>query len=626
MVSRRDHSEVFEPSAEFFARLPVEPGVYLMKDAADNVIYVGKAINLRNRVRQYFRPGDDPRFFVVTGLLGRNLAGIETIIVENEKEALLLENHLIKVHKPRFNVKLRDDKQYLVLRIDPRSKYPRVEVVRNIKDDGARYFGPYHSATSCRQTLRTLNRHFKLRTCSDHVLETRKRTCLQYQIRRCPGPCVIDVEIAEYSEQVEDVILFLSGKDQELLPRLRRRMQGKSEKEEFEAAAALRDSIRAVEMALSRQDVVQEEMVDQDVFGMWRDHDVVELVVLFIRSGKLVGHRGFRANDQEFADSQVLSNFVQQYYATGTYIPGQVLVPQAIDDDELICAWLSEKRGKKVRILTPQRGQRVRLVELANKNAASTGASREGRKADREAALHKLQQRLRLRRFPHRIECIDIAHIQGEQTVASLVVFVDGEPANALYRKFVIKGATNDDYAAMREVVGRRFRRALNSSDHAWKMPDLLVVDGGKGQLGVALAALNDVGVDVTEDEGCDVISLAKERQDSEGIDHPDRVFLRNSKDAIRLRANTTELFLLAQLRDEAHRFANTFHRRRRTKSALRSALDDIPGIGPVRRKRLLTHFGSVKAIRAATVDAIASVQGMNRSAAEMVKQHLDRR
>ena len=605
---------------DFFSRIPTQPGVYLMKDRAGRVVYVGKAINLRNRVRQYFRPGADSRFFVAAGLLGRVLHDIETVVVDTEKEALLLENHLIKKHQPRFNVNLRDDKQYLVLRIDTAKPFPRVEVVRNMKDDGARYFGPYHSATSARETLRTLNRHFQLRTCTDHVMATRKRPCLQYQIKRCPGPCVFAVDEKAYGEQVEDVSMFLAGKNKELVTRLRGRMKSMSEAEEFEAAAQARDSLWAVETALSAQNVVQDQFIDQDVFGMWRAGTVVELVVLFIRRGKLVGRRSVRQADQEFPDGEVMAHFVQQYYATGTLIPDEVIVPFEIDTPTLIADWLTAQRGKKVALRTPQRGTRVRLVELAAKNAAAQAVARKNRDADARAALEKLQARLGLQRLPRRIECFDIAHIQGDQTVASRVVFEDGVPANSLYRKFIIRDATNDDFASMYEVIKRRFKRARENDGAAWAMPDLLVIDGGKGQLGSALAALRDLGIERKE---LDVAGLAKEREDSTGESLPDRVFMRDAKDPVRLRANTAELFLLARIRDEAHRFANTFHRARRKKRTLRSALDDIPGIGAVRRRALLRHFGSVKAIRAATIDELAAAPNMTRKAAESVAAHL---
>ncbi len=617
--------ELLKPDADYFKTVPTSPGVYIMKAAGGVVVYVGKAKNLRVRLRQYFRPGDDTRYFVSTGLLSRVLVEIETMLVENEKEALLLENHLIKKHRPRFNVKLRDDKQYLVLRIDPKARYPRVEVVRNIKDDDARYFGPYHSATSCRSTLRTLNRHFQLRTCTDHVLKTRNRVCLQYQIKRCPGPCVYPVSETAYSDQVDDVMMFLGGKNKALLGRLKERMLEKAAGEEFEAAAQLRDSMMAVDKSLARQNVVQEEFVDQDIFGLWRRADVVEVVVLFVRSGKLVGKRAFRQRDQEFSDAQVMESFVQQYYEMGTVIPNEVIVPERIDGNDVLAEWLSELRGKKVSILWPQRGKKVRLIELANKNAAASAMTRKGRDDDKIAGLEKLAKRLRLRKTPDRIECFDIAHIQGTDTVASMVVFREGEPDKALYRKFKVKTVQNDDFGAMHEVLTRRLKRALSGSE-GWEFPDLLVIDGGKGQLSSALAAISDLGIELGSERGFDVVGLAKERDDSRGTSHPDRVFLRHAKDAIQLRANTAELFVLAQLRDEAHRFANTFHKQQRKKRSLRSVIDDIEGIGPTRRKALLRSFGSVKAISAASVNDLADVESMTQGAAEAVFNYFHRK
>jgi excinuclease ABC subunit C len=625
---------------EVLATLPTDPGVYVFKDAAGKVIYVGKAKNLRARVRQYFRPGADPRFFVAAGFLGRSLADLETIVVSSEKEALLLENHLIKQHQPRFNVNLRDDKQYLVLRLRApaaaaaarRDLFPRVEVVRNIHDDGARYFGPYHSATSARETLRVLNRHFQLRTCTDHVLETRGRPCLQYQIKRCPAPCAFPVDPAAYREQVEDAFMFLVGRDQELVARLRGRMTARAEHEDYEAAARLRDSVAAVERTIARQNVVQEEPVDQDVFGLWREADVVEVVVLFVRGGKLVGRRAFHQRDIELPDGEVIAQHVQQYYATGTLIPDEVVVGVELPDADLLADWLGAARGTRVRLVQPQRGVRARLVDLADRNAAVSAMQRKGRDDDALAALAKLQARLGLRRLPRRIECYDIAHLQGSETVASMVTFLDGKPARALYRTFKIRSADNDDFAAMYEVLSRRLRRVASGAagDPGWAPPDLLVVDGGKGQLGSATAALTDLGLPLAGEQAIDVIALAKERDlagapapAAPAARHPDRVFLRNVKDPVQLRPHSAELYVLARIRDEAHRVANTFHQRRRGKASLRSALDAVPGIGAVRRKALLRHFGSVKAIRAASVDELAAAPGMNRRAAQAVHDHL---
>jgi len=622
-------------AADLLDRIPTDPGVYLMKDRAGRVIYVGKAKNLRVRVRQYFRPGADPRFFVAAGFLGKVVADIDTVVVKDEKEALLLENHLIKKHQPRFNVKLRDDKQYLVLRVrlpepDPGARparlFPRVEVARNIKDDGARYFGPYHSATSCRETLRVLNRHFQLRTCTDHVLEHRGRTCLQYQIKRCPGPCALPVTPAAYAEQVDDVVLFLEGKDRELLARLRQRMADRSAAEAYEAAARLRDSIAAVERTVSRQHVVQEDLADQDVFGIHREGDAAELAVLFVRAGKLVGKRSFAQRDQELADPEVVAGFVQQYYATGTFIPDEVVVPVELPDAEVVAEWLGAARGKKVKLVWPQRGTRVRLLELATRNAETAMTSRRDRGADAAAALDKLAARLGLRRRPTRIECFDIAHVSGTETVASMVTFVEGVPERSRYRTFRVRTATNDDFASMYEVLSRRFKRTVAgdlADDDPWAPPDLLVVDGGKGQLGMAVAALTDLGLALDRDGAMDVIALAKERELSGG-DAPDRVYRRGVKEPVALRPNTAELFVLARVRDEAHRFANSFHRERRTRTALRSALDDIPGIGATRRRALLRHFGSVAAVAAASLDDLAAAPGMNRPVAAAVRAHFD--
>jgi excinuclease ABC subunit C len=645
-------------AGDILERIPTEPGVYLFKDARGGVIYVGKAKNLRTRVRQYFREGGDERFFVAAGFLGKAVADVETIVVTSSKEALLLENHLIKKHQPKFNVKLRDDKQYLVLRlVDPRPAapgedvakrelFPRVEVVRNIRDDSASYFGPYHSATSARETLRTLNRHFQLRTCTDHVLETRGRPCLQYQIKRCSGPCAIDVTAAAYAEQVEDVKMFLSGKNAELLTRLRGRMEVRAEREDFEVAAVLRDSIAAVERTLAKQHIVQDEFVDQDVWGLHREADVVEVVVLFVRGGKLVGRRAFQQRDQELPDTVVVAEHLQQYYATGTFIPDEIVVGVELEDAELLGDWLSSARGKRIKIVEPRRGIRARLVELADRNAAASAASRRGTDADADALLDKVARRLGLPRPPRRIECFDIAHIQGSETVAAMVTFLDGVPARNLYRKFKVRSVDNNDFAAMYEVLTRRFRRsgaadaagaaglaaraapatpATPATDDAWAAPDLLVIDGGKGQLAMAVAALTDLGVTLGGETGLEVIGLAKERELEAGS-APDRIYRRTVQDSIPLRPNSPELYVLARIRDEAHRFANTFHRDRRSKGTLRSELDTIPGIGTTRRQRLLKHFGSVRAVRQATLDELIKAPGMNRKAAMQVTDYFAQR
>jgi len=624
---------------EILDRLPSDPGVYLMKDRRGKIVYVGKAANLRSRVRQYFQPASgDTRAFVP--LLEGIVADIETVVTGNEKEALLLENNLIKRHQPRFNVKLTDDKNYLVLRLDTRRKWPRLEVVRKIAEDGARYFGPYHSASACREALRAVNRHFQLRICTDPTLENRQRPCLQYQIKRCLAPCVLPVAAEDYAEQVRFVGLFLEGKNDELLDDLRRRMREAAGHTDFERAASLRDRIRALESVLETQRVVADVFVDQDVLGFHREGQAVEIVVLFVRQGKLLGSRAFSFGKQEFPDDEILSSFVGLYYDLVAAPPAEVLLPFAIADHDVKQEWLAEKRGKKVEILTPRRGPRRDLVELARKNASASFVTRRDHGKDREATLAKLQRRLGLARLPRTIECFDISHVQGADPVASMVVFEDGEPAKARYRTYRIKSAAGgDDFASMYEVLSRRFRRARAAAAEGdtWRLPDLLVVDGGKGQLSVALAAARDAGIDVRPGAGLPIIALAKEREPggqaaapearpggpkAAGPGRPDRVFLAHVKDPIAIGPTSAEMFVLAHLRDEAHRFAVGFHRSLRKRRTLRSALAGIPGVGPVRRRALLRHFGSLKKVGQATIEELLGVAGMNETAAKAVREH----
>ncbi len=620
-------AEISDRLKEILGRVPTDPGVYLMKDRKGRIIYVGKATNLKARVRSYFNQ-TDTRDFVP--LLGRILGDIETVIVNNEKEALLLENNLIKQHQPKFNVKLADDKNFLVLRLDPKARFPRLEVTRRIGTDGAKYFGPYHSATSCRATLAVVNRHFKLRTCTDHVLHSRKRPCLQYQIKRCDAPCVYPVTDEEYGKQVQDVGLFLDGKDDELLKRLDARMKEAARDEKYEIAGSVRDQVKALERTLEEQRVVSADFRDQDVFGYFREGEFVEMVVLSIRNGKLLGRRNFSLKGQEFPTQEILSSFVSLYYDLGAFIPDEILLPEAVDDAKTKSEWLTEKRGERrgVEVMTPQRGQRHDLITLAQKNAASSFVTRRDKSRDAEAALDKLQQRMSLKRLPRRIECFDIAHIQGTQTVASMVVFLDGEPAKSEYRTFKVKNATNDDFASMYEVLSRRFRRSKGAAEakagepkKGWVTPDLLVIDGGKGQLGTAIAALRDAQIDLGMN-GMDVCALAKEREDEKGEKQPDRVFRMNAKDPMKLRPNSAEMLMLARIRDEAHRFAVTFHKKLRRRRTLRSALEDVPGVGQKRKRELLKHFGSLKKVRAAGVEELLQAPGMSRTAAEAVVRY----
>ncbi len=607
--------------------LPAEPGVYLMKDRAGTIVYVGKAVNLRSRVRSYFTRGDERAF---VALLDDLLGDLEVIVVHSENEALLLESELIKKHKPRFNVRLMDDKSFICLRLDLRSPWPRLEIVRSAQvqrregrgghqgDDGARYFGPYASASSIRETLRLINRHFGLRNCTDHMLaqcEKRRRPCMQFQIGRCPGPCIGAISAEEYAGNVSDTVLFLEGKEATVLERLRARMAEASERLEFEAAARLRDQVRAIERTLEKQRMVSTEDIDRDVLGFYREADRLTLYLLFIRGGRLTGGRDFPFTGQEFPTEELISSFVDLYYGGEGVVPEELLLPVELEDAAVVEAWLSEKRGKRVRVLTPKRGAKAELVEMARRNAEN--AFQEAGRSEEELAkmLGRLQSALGLAKLPRRIECYDISLFQGGSAVGSKVAFLDGEPDKARYRRFRIKTVTGtDDFAMLYEVLTRR----LPQGD----LPDLFVIDGGKGQLASAATALRDAGVTA------DIVGLAKSRaldgESSDPVEHsPERVFLPGRKDPIVLRQNSPELFMLARLRDEAHRFAITYHRLLRKRSTLTSVLEDIPGVGEARRKALLKHFGSVKKLREATAEAIAEVDGIGPALAAAIAEGL---
>jgi len=681
------------------ATLPTTPGVYIMKDRQGEVVYVGKARNLRSRVSQYFQPRtSDTRRFIP--FLEEMLGDIEVLLAPSEKDALLLENELIKKHRPRFNVRLRDDKNFISLRLSRTHPYPRLEVVRRIRKDGARYFGPYSSASSIRETLQLVNRHFQLRTCTDQVMANRRRPCLQYQIKRCPAPCVYPVPGEDYQRSVEEVSLFLEGKADELTGTLQTRMKTAAKALEFERAAQLRDQLVAISRSLEKQRTVLGDLVDQDVIGFYREGGLLELHALFFRNGRLNGGRSFHFNKQEFPTEELVQSFVEQYYDSGALVPKEILLPIAIDGMETLEAWLSEKRGDRVHASVPERGEKVRLVEMAQENARHSFEERRKSQASALESLTRLQSRLKLPRLPRRIECFDMSTIQGQFTVGSQVVFCDGEPDKSKYRLYRVRGeAGQDDFASMFQVLSRRLANGKVAGD----LPDLILVDGGKGQLNVARAALKELGLSaadvslaglaksrVLEDEarfaarqgfkladawaeraGGETESPAHDSPDDESPAgeeappaaasaqgsksevqspsgspapktdlsgrsrkpgryakeslerSPERVFLPGQKNPVVLRQNTSELFLLQRLRDEAHRFAITFHRKLRRERNFRSVLEEIEGIGEKRKRALLTHFGSLKRIRAASQEEIAQAPGFNAELAERVASFL---
>lgn len=587
--------------------LPRKPGVYIMKDARGEVVYVGKATELRSRVRSYFG-NSDPRPFV--RLLDRVLADIDFVVTANPKEALLLENTLIKKHRPRFNFMLRDDKNYLSVRIRSDQSFPRVELVRSIRDDGARYFGPYHSASMARQTVTLINRYFHLRTCRDSVFRNRVRPCLQYQIHRCPAPCVLPVDREAYRDNIERAVLLLEGKTEELIAELQRDMLRASEALEFEQAARVRDQINAVQASLVAQHAVRARVIDSDVVALHREGSAGLIVVARFIEGAMAELQTWPVRKRLLDSPELLSDFLLQYYATEDRRPApEVLLSDAISEPDALEEWLSELRGTRVRLHVPRRGEKKRLVDLALENAR-VHFDRDSNEEERlESAAEELQQRLRLNQTPRTLECYDISNLQGTEVVASQVCFVDGRPDKNRYRRYTIQSFVGqDDFAALHEVLTRRAKRARRGDE---PLPDLIVIDGGRGQLNAAARALRELGFGDQE-----IVSLAKSRlKGHDGKDEAqrsaERVFVPLRKDPVSFSAATDGRFLLERIRDEAHRFAITYHRSLRRKRARHSALDEVQGIGKSRKEELLRHFGSLKAIKAASLADLENAPGL---------------
>ncbi len=609
------------------ATAPRRPGCYLMKDRAGAIVYVGKAQDLRARLGQYFQPStSDTRFFV--SLLDRVLGAIEVIVAQNAKEALLLENELIKRHQPRFNVKLKDDKNFLNIRIGAEHPYPRLQVVRKRKKDGADYFGPYHSATAIRQTLKVVNRHFQLRTCRDSDFKRRTRPCLEHQIGRCPAPCVLPVPVEDYRRHVDDVRLFLQGRADALNARLKAKMQAAADALEFELAARYRDQLDAIERSLTPQKVVLQEAIDIDALGLYREGERCIVQVLRLRGGVLVGSTSYPIKKTSLPADEIVDGFIGAFYDGSHPIPDLVLTPVALAESEVWAELLGETRGARVEVRFPQRGDKVRLVALADENARTAFMQSKKSEDDALETLERLKKRLHLTRLPRRIECYDISNIQGTNPVGSMVVALDGQLDKREYRTFKVKlGETPNDFAMMLEVLTRRFRQVRDGA----APPDLIVVDGGKGQLAMAEEALREIGVGevelaslaksrVLDEAGHVARGKVKARPSSDDVDRsPERVFRPGQKNPIVLEANSNELFLLQRLRDEAHRFAITFHRKLRAKRTLRSALDGIEGVGPAKKKALLTAFGSVDKIRGATPAELSALPGISLGLAERI-------
>lgn len=585
---------------------PLKPGVYLMKDSAGHVIYVGKAINLRQRIKQYFAAGGDGREMIPT--LVSRIESIDTIVVTSEKEALLLENTLIKQHQPHFNALLKDDKSYIGLVISHRQNWPMLQLARykGKPEPDSLYFGPYTSAAAARSTFDLLHRLFPLRQCSDQELLRRVRPCLLYDMKRCCAPCVEKCTKEEYNKYVQKTIKFLKGQNKEILNELYSEMEKASESLEFERAAAILRNIRQIEKTLEGQKVDKLHGIDTDVLAIFRQADEVIVCQLIYRKGKLIGSKNFNFTHTAQEDEELMESFLLQHYETANALPEEILLPISISDANLISEILSVSNKKKVTILTPQRGEKKALVAMAYSNAEEAFKQQKDLDTLRERTLLEMQEKLNLANYPRRIECYDNSNLSGSEPVSSLVAFTDGKKDSSRYRLYKIKTTGgSDDYGAMREVLERRCKRGRDEND----LPDLIIVDGGKGHLNAALAILRELNI-VT----VDVIGIAKEEGRHDKGSTREQIFLPEIKDPILLKSTSPILFLLQQIRDEAHRVAITFQRKRRSKKIIGSSIETIPGIGPAKRKKLLAHFGSLKKIKEASIEQLQEVKGLSKA------------
>lgn len=582
--------------------LPQGPGVYLFKDRSGRIIYIGKAKNLKKRVLSYFRPLSDLPY--KTGLMVNRAKGLDYILTATETEAFILESNLIKKHLPRYNIVLRDDKQYPCLRLDVTDPYPRLSIVRRIKKDGARYFGPFSSARDVRKTLKLIDGIFQLRKCKTPALPKRSRPCLNYQLNRCLGLCTRDVPVENYREVVEQVRLFLEGRNRELIRELRKKMEKASAELQFEEAARIRDRIKAVEHVIEGQHVVSHGLEDQDIIGLEEMGGVFQIVILFVRKGYLTGSRDYEFKGKGGTPSEVMEAFLKQYYLRETFIPPHILISEPVEELASIKEWVSGLAKGRVSIDYPQRGEKVRLVKMAKANALNLLETRaESRGQDLMALAGTL---LKLDRAPRFIEGMDISNIQGEMAVGSVVSFVDGLPNKGGYRNYKIRDVDGiDDYGMMSELVTRRLEGE--------NLPDLILVDGGKGHLAAAKKAADFI----QSPETPAFAAIAKGDEPGEA----DKVYIPGRKNPLTLRSDNPLLHLLMRIRDEAHRRAVTHHRKLRGKRLTTSELDRIPGVGPKRKRLLLMRLGDTEAIRRATLDELTKVQGVSPSLARNIQQ-----
>lgn len=598
---------------EKLKNLPDRTGVYLMKDDQGIVIYVGKALSLKNRVKSYFlsQHAGAPR----TQALVKRIRDLEYILTDSEIEALILESNLIKEYKPRYNVRLTDDKNYPFLRVTVQEAYPRIEVVRSRRRDGARYFGPYTDTGAVNETLRILKKIFPIRSCTQAGFAKRERPCLNAHIARCSAPCCGQISHEEYQKMINEILLFLEGKQENLLKQLQARMEAAAEKLDFEKASEIRDQLQAIQKVVAKQKIVSGKFIDIDVINYARSINLTCIQIFFIREGKVLGRDRFFLEGTEGTEEQeILSSFLKQYYSQVDYTPAEILLPENLEEEQILKTWLEEKRGGCVRFKVPKAGEKRALIELVGRNAIESLQLEIGAKAARDStgqeALSQIAQALNLPEKPFRIECFDISHIQGAETVASMVVFEGGRANSAKYRRFKIRTVQGpDDFASMAEVIERRFKRARAGDEKFGELPDLLVIDGGKGQLSAAREVLSALGY-----EGIPTVGLAKENE---------WLYLEGNSDPLILPRNSQGLCLLQRIRDESHRFAVTYHRLLRGKRNLASVLDEIPGVGIKRKKALLKHFGmSLKKLIDASIQEITEIEGISQDAAQKIWEY----
>ncbi len=605
--------------------IPTGTGVYMMKDARNEVIYVGKAKVLRSRVRSYFQSSGDERLFIK--FLVKRIADIDFVLTDTEKEALILENNLIKQFKPRFNVNLRDDKTFVSIKLDMNQEFPYPVIVRQIgpatgkgngqkKSDNILYFGPYSSSRAVRETLRYVNSLFPIRKCSQSVFKSRVRPCLYYQIGKCAAPCCDLVDESSYKELINEIILVLKGKNAELLKVLRKKMQEESVKLKYEKAAMFRDRIVAIEKTVEKQKISTLEFVDRDVFGYYGEGSSIQIQAMFIRRGNLEDIASYRFTTMNNTLSNVFCSFLNQFYARTRFIPDEVVMPVESEDKEILEEFLNEKKGHKIRVICPKRGEKHKLLQMAIKNAENAFKIRQGAGEDIESTLASLKEKLGLVNIPKRMECFDISNISGKQAVGSMVTFENGLAVKSKYKRYKIKSVQqSDDYAMMYEVLTRRYTRAFKEDD----FPDLTVVDGGKGQLGVARRVFHELGIGRV-----DVIALAKGKRKLEECEGPkqkldERVFISDNTGPIVLDQDSFELRVLVNIRDEAHRFALAYHKKLRKDQYYKSPLDKITGIGQVKKKNLLKHFGDMQKIRNASLDDLGKVKSVSANDAKYI-------